>query len=580
MNEIISRYCPRIEFDSYEDFYANYRCNVPPDFNFAYDVVDEWAALKPGKRALLWTNDTGDMQSFTFADMKRLSDKAAAVLLKQGMKKGDVAMLILKQRPDVWILMCALMKIGAVCIPGTYQLTAKDLEYRCNIAEVKFLAAVDDAELLENIKTVRPRCPNLKTVAVAVSGGPPALPPDCLDLRAAIAAEEETFTRPSGEAGAGTGDPMLIYFSSGTTGMPKMVLHNHSLPLGHIVTAKYWQCVEDDAVHLTQTDSGWAKFAWGKIFGQWICGAAVGVYDTEKFTPRGLLGALERLRPATFCAPATIFRYLMKEDLSGFDFSFITHTSMAGEPLSPEVYHQIKEKTGLEIREGFGQSETSVMAAAFKWLPVKPGSMGKPAPLFGLNVLDEDGAPCDDGIVGNMSVANAGPSMYTETREGPQSPRIPGLFRGYWKEEEITRASWEKDVYRTGDMAWHDDEGYYWYVGRNDDVIKCSGYRIGPFEVESALMEHPAVLECAVTAVPDPLRGQVVKATIVLARGFSAREELKRELQNHVKRVTAPYKYPRIVEFVDELPKTVSGKIQRNLIRKRDEESGRNNPTR
>jgi acetyl-CoA synthetase len=577
VNEIISRYCPRIEFDSYEDFYANYRCNVPPDFNFAYDVVDEWAALKPEKRALLWTNDAGDIKSFTFADMKRLSDKAARVLVNLGIGKGDVAMLILKQRPEVWILMCALMKIGAVCIPGTYQLTAKDLEYRCNIAEVKLLAAADDAELLKNIKTVRPRCPKLKTVAVvgpSVSGGLPSWPPDYLDLRAAIDAADETFTRPSGEADTRTRDPMLIYFSSGTTGMPKMVLHNHSLPLGHIVTARYWQCVEDDTLHLTQTDSGWAKFAWGKIYGQWICGAAVGVYDTEKFTPQGLLGALKRLRPSTFCAPATIFRYLMKEDLSGVDFSFIRHTSMAGEPLSPEVYHQIKEKTGLDIREGFGQSETSVMAAAFKWLPVKPGSMGKPAPLFGLDLLDENGKPCEDGIVGNMSVTNAGPGMYAGTEEGLQSPRIPGLFRGYWKDEEITRACWEQDVYRTGDMAWHDDEGYYWFVGRNDDVIKCSGYRIGPFEVESALMEHPAVLECAVTAVPDPMRGQVVKATIVLARGFSAREELKKELQNHVKRVTAPYKYPRIVEFVDELPKTVSGKIQRNLIRKKDAESG------
>jgi acetyl-CoA synthetase len=348
--------------------------------------------------------------------------------------------------------------------------------------------------------------------------------------------------------------------------MPKMVLHNHCLPLGHIVTAKYWQCVQDDKIHMTQTDSGWAKFAWGKIYGQWICGAAIGAYDTDKFTPKGLLGALERLRPATFCAPATIFRFLIKEDLSGYDFSYIKHTSVAGEPLSPEVYHQIKEKTGLEIREGFGQSETSVMAAAFKWLPVRPGSMGKPAPLFGLNLLDEDGKACDDGIVGNISITTAGNSVYS-----PGGASLnPGLFTGYWKDEENTASAWYDGVYHTGDMAWHDSEGYYWFVGRNDDVIKCSGYRIGPFEVESALMEHPSVLECAVTAAPDPMRGQVVKATIVLARGFSPSEELKKELQNHVKRVTAPYKYPRIVEFVTELPKTISGKIQRNVIRKQD----------
>jgi acetyl-CoA synthetase len=359
-----------------------------------------------------------------------------------------------------------------------------------------------------------------------------------------------------------------------------MVLHNFTLPLGHIITAKYWQNVQDDQVHMTQTDSGWAKFAWGKIYGQWICGAAVGVYDTEKFTPRGMLAAISRIRPATFCAPATIFRYLIKEDLSGYDFSFIRHSSVAGEPLNPEVFYQIKEKTGLEIREGFGQSETAVMAAAFKWLPVRPGSMGKPSPLFGLNLLDESGRPCDDGIIGNISITVAGPHMYGdrdgasgETGAGvpvPGESSVLGLFRGYWKDEEITRSCWDGGCYRTGDMAWHDGDGYYWFVGRNDDVIKCSGYRIGPFEVESALMEHPGVLECAVTAVPDPMRGQVVKATVVLAQGFSPSGELKRELQNHVKRVTAPYKYPRIVEFVEELPKTISGKIQRNLIRQKD----------
>jgi acetyl-CoA synthetase len=350
--------------------------------------------------------------------------------------------------------------------------------------------------------------------------------------------------------------------------MPKMVLHNYSLPLGHIVTAKYWQCVEEDKVHLTQTDSGWAKFAWGKIYGQWMCGAAIGAYDTEKFTPQGMLEALQRLRPASFCAPATIFRYLIKEDLSGYDFSFINHTSVAGEPLSPEVFHKFKELTSLEIREGFGQSETSVMAAVFKWLEVKPGSMGKPAPLFGLSLLDENNDQCDDGIVGNMSITTAGKNMY-ET-DGIGLSDSAGVFRGYWKDEDVTRNSWNNGTYQTGDMAWRDADGYYWFVGRNDDVIKCSGYRIGPFEVESALIEHKSVLECAVTAAPDPMRGQVVKATIVLARGFSPSPELIKELQDHVKQVTAPYKYPRIIEFVPELPKTISGKIQRNLIRKKD----------
>jgi len=562
MNEILSRYCPRIEFESYEDFYANYTCKTPENFNFAYDIVDEWARLKAEKTALVWTNDEEEMKSLTFGEIKRLSDKAANVFLGMGIKKGDVVMLILKQRPEVWILMVALEKIGAVCIPGTYQLTQKDIVYRCNIAEVKMLVAVDDSELLENITGASAECHTL--VHKAVVGI--KVPDGYIDMRKAISEADGAFSRPKGEKDTQLAEPMLIYFSSGTTGMPKMVLHNHSLPLGHIVTAKYWQCVQDDKVHMTHTDSGWAKFAWGKIYGQWICGAAIGAYDTEKFTPLGMLRALQRLRPATFCAPATVFRFLIKEDLSGYNFDFIEHTSVAGEPLSPEVFHKIKEKTGLEIREGFGQSETSVMAATFKWLPVKPGSMGKPAPLFNLNLLDENEQPCDDGIVGNISITAAGSHIYSKNG----ASIMPGLFTGYWKDDEITKNSWYDGVYHTGDMAWHDSDGYYWFVGRNDDVIKCSGYRIGPFEVESALMEHPSVLECAVTASPDPMRGQVVKATIVLARGHEASEELKKELQNHVKAVTAPYKYPRIVEFVDELPKTISGKIQRNVIRSID----------
>ena len=388
MSELLLRYCPRIEFDSYEDFYANYQCNVPDDFNFAYDIVDEWARLYPQKQALLWTDDSAAMKSFTFTDMKRLSDRAANALCALGIKKGDVVMLILKQRPEVWVLMCALMKMGAICIPGTYQLTASDLEYRCNIADVKMLITVDDPVLLKDIATARPLCKKLEHIAVigpsegrTSTGGTAG---NYIDLHAEIENAGDNFQRIPSKAE----DPMLVYFSSGTTGMPKMVLHNHSLPLGHIVTAKYWQCVEDNMVHLTQTDSGWAKFAWGKIYGQWICGACIGAYDTEKFTPQGMLDAIQRLKPATFCAPATIFRYLIKEDLSGYDFSFIRHTSVAGEPLSPEVYHQLKEKAGLELREGFGQSETSVMAAVFKWLAVKPGSMGKPAPLFGLSLLD------------------------------------------------------------------------------------------------------------------------------------------------------------------------------------------------
>jgi len=569
MNEILSRYLPRIEFDDYEDFYKNYKCGMPDDFNFAYDVADVWAEIQPDKLALLWTDDTGQVKRFTFSDIKRLSDKAANALLALGVKKGDVVKLILKQRPEVWVLMCALCKIGAVCIPGTYQLTAKDLEYRCNAASVKLLITVDDPDVLESVALSLPGCPKLEKVAVVGN----TIPRGYIDMRAEIEKAPQDFKRITTHIS----EPELVYFSSGTTGFPKMVIHNHSLPLGHIVTAKYWQCAQDNKVHLTQTDSGWAKFAWGKIYGQWLCGAAVGVYDTEKFTPKGMLDAIMRLKPATFCAPATVFRYLIKEDLSGYDLSFIRHTSVAGEPLSPEVYSKFFQLTGLEIREGFGQSETSVMAAVFKWLPVKPGSMGKPAPLFDLELLDDCGAVCDEGNVGNMSITRAGKNMYNsgEADANEEAPAIgssdfPGLFRGYWRDRDITLSCWKDGVYQTGDMAWKDDDGYLWFVGRNDDVIKCSGYRIGPFEVESALMEHPSVLECAVTAAPDAMRGQVVKATVVLARGFCASDELKRELQNHVKRVTAPYKYPRIIDFVNELPKTISGKIKRNDIRKKD----------
>ena len=580
MSEILSRYCPKIEFESYEDFYENYRCNVPDDFNFAYDVVDEWARMEPQKTALLWTDDTGVVKSYTFADIKRLSDKAANALIALGVKKGDVVKLILKQRPEVWVLMCALSKTGAICIPGTYQLTAKDLEYRCNIAGVKLLITVDDADVLQHIASSLPNCPNLEKIAVVGSN----IPAPYIDMRREIERAPDVFTK----IATVTKDPMLIYFSSGTTGMPKMVIHNHALPLGHIVTAKYWHCAENNGVHLTQTDSGWAKFAWGKIYGQWICGAIIGVYDTEKFTPKGMLDAIQRLKPVTFCAPATVFRYLIKEDLSGYDFSFIRRTSVAGEPLSPEVYRKLMELTGLELCEGFGQSETSVMAATFKWLNVKPGSMGKPAPLFGIQLLDEDGKLCDEGIVGNISITCAGRNMFESTGgqgTGEIAPPTddssleigvsdtPGVFRGYWKDREITQKNWKGSIYQTGDMAWSDDDGYLWFVGRNDDVIKCSGYRIGPFEVESALMEHPSVLECAVTAASDQIRGQVVKATVVLVHGFSPSDELTRELQNHVKRVTAPYKYPRIVEFVPELPKTISGKIRRVEIREQVEGS-------
>ncbi len=561
MNPILHRYLPRAAFASYEDFIENYRVDVPDDFNFGFDIVDEWAQREPDKLALSWCDDRFQTMRFTFADAKELSDRAANAFLNLGIGKGDVVMLILKQRPDVWWCITALCKIGAICIPATYQLTAKDIVYRCNLAGVKMIVTVDDREVVGQIQNAKGQCATLQTVAVVgdvLSTEVTNIPEGCVNFRQEMKHSSDYLLRVATKSD----EPALIYFSSGTSGMPKMVLHDHTLPLGHIVTALYWQHVQNNAIHWTQTDSGWAKFAWGKIYGQWICGAAIGAYDTEKFVPALMLKAIETIRPTTFCAPATIYRYLIKEDLSGTDFSCIQHASVAGEPLNPEVFHQFKQKTGLTIHEGFGQTESSVLLANFGWDEVKPGSMGKPAPLYGIRLLNENDRECEKGEVGVIAVTGTYPKRPT------------GLFKEYHLDEETTRTCWnkEKGIYRTGDMAWCDGDGYYWFVGRSDDVIKCSGYRIGPFEVENALLEHPSVLECAVTAVEDPLRGQVVKATIVLAKSYSPSEELKKELQNHVKKVTAPYKYPRIVEFIEELPKTISGKIRRNEIRKKDAE--------
>lgn len=551
-NPILSKYLEKTEFSSYEDFFENYRLKVPEHFNFGFDVVDEWARIEPEKPALVWCNDSLEVKTYSFAYAKRYSDKAANAFKKLGIKRGDVVMLVLKQRPEVWWCITALCKIGATCIPATFQLMKKDIVYRCNAADVKMIVSVDEEELTRHITESVPECPTLKTIAAVGEN----IPDGFIDMRAEIEAADDNFV-PEGEQKMS--DMMLIYFSSGTTGMPKMVKHDYYFPLGHITTAKYWQCVQNGKIHMTQTDSGWAKFAWGKIYGQWIAGAAIGAYDTEKFSPDGMLSAIEAIRPTTFCAPATIYRYLIKEDLSGYDFSFIEHACVAGEPLNPEVYRQIKQKMGLTIHEGFGQSEGPVLIANYKWFDIKPGSAGKVSPLLGVTLLDDDGNECEDGMIGTICIKD------------PPGHHPIGLFNEYYRDADATARSRKGDYYSTGDLAWRDSDGYIWFVGRDDDVIKCSGYRIGPFEVESALLEHPSVLECAVTAVPDPVRGQVVKATIVLARGFSPSEQLTKELQNHVKHVTAPYKYPRIIEYVNELPKTVSGKIKRADIRRNDQ---------
>ena len=546
---MLEKYLPRTDFHSYEDFMENYKVNIPEDFNFGFDVIDGWAENDRDKQALCWCDDNGGERRFSFRDLSKLSNRAANYFISLGVGKGDVVMCILRRRYEYWIAAIALCKIGAVIIPATMQLTAKDIIYRANAANVKAVFCYSDSEgfIASQMEQALPGCPTIKTRILT-----PDKRDGWLAFNEALDGFPDTFVRPSGSGRILTTDPMLIYFTSGTTGMPKMVVHDFTHPLGHIVTAKYWQQVRENKLHMSVSDSGWAKFGWGKIYGQLICGAVVFAYDMEKFVPKTLMEHLEKFRVATFCAPPTMYRFMLADGMEGYDFSAIEHCGNAGEPLSPEVFNKIKGVWGLEMYEGFGQSESSVLIANFPWFKPKPGSMGKPAPLYDIDIVDDEGESCEDGEEGRVIVRNTG---------------AVGLFKGYYRDEKMTAGAFAGGVYDTGDRAWRDPDGYYYFVGRNDDMIKCSGYRIGPFEVESVLAEHDAVLECAVTAAPDPKRGQVVKATIILNKGWEASDELVKELQDHVKKLTAPYKYPRIIEFVPELPKTISGKIKRAEIR-------------
>ncbi|MDD3193122.1 MAG: AMP-binding protein [Oscillospiraceae bacterium] len=551
---LLNRYLPRMEFDSYEDFKENYRCNVPAGFNFGFDIVDEWARQEPEKMALVWCNDHDEEKRFTFTDISRLSNQAANFFKDRGVKKGTVVMLILRRRWEYWVCATALHKLGATLIPGSLQLTKKDLVYRANAAKIHMIVCVNDDFVIRQVEEAMPEAPTLNTRAL-VAGKKEGW----LDFSAELQKYPDVFERPTGDEAHSIDDIMLVYFTSGTTGMPKMVRHNFAHPLGHIVTAKYWQQVQENHLHMSVSDSGWAKFGWGKIYGQWICGATIFCYDMDKFIPLKLLEKLEHYKVTTFCAPPTMFRFMLQEDVTKFDLSSIQHCCIAGEPLNPEVFKQWEQLTGLKLYEGFGQSESSVLIANFSpWITPKPGSTGKPSPLYDIDLINSDGKSCEDGEEGEIVLRLKG-------RDWPT-----GLFTGYYLDEEMTQANLGGEWYNTKDVAWRDSNGYFWFVGRNDDVIKCSGYRIGPFEVESALTEHPSVVECAVTAAPDPIRGQVVKATVVLAKGYAPSPELTRELQNYVKKVTAPYKYPRIIEYVDELPKTLGGKIKRAEIRHRD----------
>ena len=543
------------QYRSYEDFVKKFKIAVPANFNFAYDVSDGFARDFPEKIALVWCNDKGEKATFTFGQLNDYVNKTANLLSKLGIAKGDPVMLMLKRHYEYWFCLLALHKLGAIAIPATHLLKTKDIIYRNNAADIKMIICVNEPDLLDQVDSARKESRSLQHRMV-ING----TYKDWICYEAEMKKQPTEFTRPVGAKTTKNTDIMLLYFTSGTTGMPKMVQHNFAYPLGHIITARYWQNVRENGLHLTVADTGWAKAAWGKIYGQWLSGTAVFVYDYDKFVPKNLLEVISKHGVTSFCAPPTIFRYLIKEDLSKYDFSKLEYCVVAGEPLNPEVYNQFLKMTGIRLMEGYGQTETIVQIATFPWIEPRPGSMGKPSPYYDIDLVNDQGASCQVGEQGQIVIKT-------------DKIKPVGMFDGYYRDPGLTRSVWHDGIYYTGDMAWRDEDGYFWFVGRADDLIKSSGYRIGPFEVESALLEHPAVMECAITAVPDLDRGQIVKATIVLTKNYQPGDALVVELQEHVKKVTAPYKYPRIIEFVKELPKTISGKIRRVEIRDSDKNS-------
>ncbi|MBR6179996.1 MAG: AMP-binding protein [Prevotella sp.] len=550
---MVERFLTQTSFTSVEDFKEHLHFIIKENFNFAYDVMDEWAATDPDKTALLWTNDEGMEIRLSFSDLKARSDQAAAYLASLGISRGDMVMLILKRRLEWWVIMLALCKLGAVAIPATHMLTKKDIVYRNSRATVKGIICVGEEYVLGQVQAAMPDSPS---VDVLVSVGP-LVPEGFHDWQAEIGNAPQ-FIRPKHVNT--NSDTMLMYFTSGTSGEPKMVTHDYLYALGHLTTGVFWHNLSPDSIHLTVADTGWGKAVWGKFYGQWFAGATVFVFDHEKFDAGRMLKQMEKYHVTSFCAPPTVYRFMIREDISKYDLSALRYCCTAGEALNPAVFDKFKEATGIQLMEGFGQTETTMTLGTMPWMTPKPGSMGMPNPQYDIDLIKPDGTRCEDGEKGEIVI-----------HVGDRKPI--GLFKEYYRDEELTREAWHDGLYHTGDVAWRDEDGYYWFEGRIDDVIKSSGYRIGPFEVESALMTHPAVVECAITGVPDDIRGMVVKATVVLGKEWKdkAGPDLVKELQTHVKRVTAPYKYPRIIDFVDELPKTISGKIRRVEIRQKDQ---------
>ena len=549
---MIERFLKQTSFKDNEDYTRNLQFIVPENFNFAYDVMDRWAAEAPDDNAIMWVSETGEEKEITFLQLKEESDRAASYLMSLGIGRGDMVMLILKRRYEFWIATIALHKIGAIAIPATHMLTTQDIVYRNNKASIKGIICVGEDYVLTQVKNAMPQSP---TVEVLASIGPKV--PEGFHDWCKEVCEAPAFVRPAFVNS--NDDIMLVYFTSGTSGEPKMVAHDFTYPIGHIPTGVFWHNLHRGSIHLTVADTGWAKAAWGKLYGQWFAGATVFVYSHEKFNALKLLKVMEHYKVTSFCAPPTVYRFLIHEDLSQFDLSSLEHCTTAGEALNPSVFERFKAITGITLYEGFGQTETTMTLGTMPWTTPKPGSMGIPNPQYDIVLLRPDGTPCNDNENGEIVVRT------------PNGKPI-GLFKEYYNDPQLTHEVWHDGHYHTGDVAYRDQDGYYWFVGRTDDVIKSSGYRIGPFEVESALMSHPAVVECAITGVPDDLRGMVIKATVVISKTWHGvtGDALVKELQEHVKHITAPYKYPRIVEFVEELPKTISGKIRRVEIREKD----------
>jgi len=550
------------DYSDYDDLKKNFKIKIPENFNFAYDVVDRYAKEDPEKRALVWCDDADEEHIFTFSEISEMSKRTAVFLSAQGIKKGDAVMLVLRRRYEFWWFIIALHRIGAIVVPATDQLLAKDIEYRSNAAEIKMIVSFDAPNVQEQIEKSRAASPTVKTL---VTVGPDR--DGWVNFHAACKSCKADFPRPSGNSATKNEDIMLLYFTSGTSGYPKMVQHNFLYPLGHIVTAKYWQNVVDNGLHLTVAETGWAKAVWGKLYGQWLAGSAVFAYDMTSFKPDKMLQKISSYGVTTFCAPPTVYRYLIRQDLKKYDLSALSYCVTAGEALNSEVYNKFYEQTGIRMFEAYGQTEATVIVGNFPGMTPKPGSMGKPAPGYDVDIIGGDGKRCKPRETGEIVIHL-------------DKNRPFGLFAGYYRDVSLTAAAFDSGLYHTGDTAYFDEDGYIWFVGRTDDIIKSSGYRISPFEVESVLMQHPSVLECAVTGVEDPKRGQLVKATIVLNKGYKAGKELEIELQDFVKHQTASYKHPRIVEFVKELPKTISGKIRRVEIREKDNGTAPKKPDR